>query len=252
MAELTDDRMTSASLLELNARLALYSIDAIADMIIWTDRDGRYVTVNRAAQQLLGYTPEEFRTLRVCDVDPLFSEERWRSHWADLERVGSVTLETMNTRKDGTSVPIEVTASLVVFDGALFNCSVVRDITERRRNEAERQALNERIYQLSITDSLTGIANRRRFDEMLGSEFARHARSGEPLCIDMAEGLRRAIEALAIPHAAAASGRVTASVGAACCLHAAQQTPDGLLEAVDASLYRAKREGRNRTAVAYL
>lgn len=315
MAELTDDRTTSASLLELNARLALYSIDAIADMIIWTDRDGRYVTVNRAAQQLLGYTPEEFRGLRVCDVDPLFSEERWRSHWADLERLGSVTLETVNTRKDGTSVPIEVTASLVVFDGSLFNCSVVRDITERRRNEAERQALNERIYQLSITDSLTGIANRRRFDEMLGSEFARHARSGEPLCVvlididhfkafndhyghpggdsclqrvaaaidtrmrwpcdlaaryggeefacilpatgldeasDMAEGLRRAIDVLAIPHAAAASGQVTASVGAACCLHAAQQTPDGLLEAADASLYRAKREGRNRTAVAYL
>ncbi|SHO67078.1 PAS domain S-box-containing protein/diguanylate cyclase (GGDEF) domain-containing protein [Pseudoxanthobacter soli DSM 19599] len=168
---------------DLTAKLALYSIDAIADMIIWTDRDGRYVSANKAAQRLLGFTMEEFRLRRVCDVDPLFSEERWREHWAELERLGTVTLETVNTRKDGVEVPIEVTANLVCVDGMRFNCSIVRDITERRRNEAKLKALNERIYQMSITDGLTGIGNRRRFDEALAGEVSRHACSGEPLAL---------------------------------------------------------------------
>ncbi|WP_332118189.1 diguanylate cyclase [Azorhizobium caulinodans] len=168
---------------DLIAKLALYSIDAIADMIVWADREGRYVCVNKAAQRLLGYTEEEFQGRRVCDVDPLFDEARWREHWAELERLGSVTLETVNTTKDGVDVPVEVTANLVSVDGRLFNCSIVRDITERRRNEAERRALNERIYQLSITDGLTGISNRRRFDEALASLVAQHARSGKPLSV---------------------------------------------------------------------
>lgn len=168
---------------DLFAKLALYSIDAIADMIIWTDRDGRYVSVNKAAQRLLGFTPEEFRLRRVCDVDPLFSEAKWREHWEELERLGSVTLETVNVRKDGVRIPIEVTANMVTVDGMRFNCSIVRDITERRRNEAKLTALNERIYQMSITDGLTGIGNRRRFDEAFAGEVSRHARSGAPLSL---------------------------------------------------------------------
>lgn len=172
---------------DLYARLALYSIDAITDMIIWTDCDGRYVLVNKAAQRLLGFTPEEFKSRRVCDVDPLFTEDRWRAHWADLQEKKSVTLETINVTRQGRFLPIEVTANLVSFDGTEFNCSIVRDITQRKRDEIERKALNARIYELSITDGLTGIGNRRRFDEMLAAEIARQARSGEPLAVILAD-----------------------------------------------------------------
>lgn len=300
---------------DLVAKLAVYSIDAVADMIIWIDRDGRYVGVNKAAHRFLGYTAEEFQVRRVWDVDPLFSEARWREHWAELERLGSVTLETINTSKDGEAIPVEVTANLVPLDGALFNCSIVRDITERKRIEAERKALNERIYQLSITDGLTGISNRRRFDETLAAELARHARSCEPLSVilldidhfkpfndhyghvsgdeclrrvagtiaglmrsttdlaarfggeefacvlprtdlaavaQVAERLRLSIEALAIPHAASRFGRVTASLGAVSCVRTSGLSSTSLLSAVDALLYDAKREGRNRVMTAPL
>lgn len=299
--------------IDLNARLALYSIDAVADMIIWTDRDGWYVSVNRAAQRLLGYSAEEFKGRRVSDVDPFFSEARWREHWADLERLTSVTLETVNVSKDGRWIPIEVTATLVAFDGMRFNCSIVRDITERRREEAERDALNQHIYQLSITDDLTGLGNRRRFDDILAGALTRHVRSGEPVSVIMididhfkqfndhyghlhgddclrriaaaiaaqvpsglaarfggeefacvltgidlagtveaAECIRRAVEELAIPHAALTSGRVTASLGAVCCERPQVHTAQSLIAAADALLYRAKHDGRNRVAAARL
>ncbi len=48
---------------------------------------------------------------------------------------------------------------------------------------AELQILNRKLEALSTTDGLTGIANRRRFDEVLASEWSRAARVGLPLAL---------------------------------------------------------------------
>nr|WP_229262320.1 diguanylate cyclase [Duganella guangzhouensis] len=49
----------------------------------------------------------------------------------------------------------------------------------------ELQAANEHLAALSMTDGLTGIANRRRFDEVLAAEWARAARQQRPLAIGL-------------------------------------------------------------------
>jgi diguanylate cyclase (GGDEF)-like protein len=49
----------------------------------------------------------------------------------------------------------------------------------------ELQILNRKLEALSTTDGLTGIANRRRFDEKLTSEWSRAARLGQPLAVAM-------------------------------------------------------------------
>lgn len=160
----------------LDAELALYSLNAVSDMIIWLDEDGYYVFVNRAATEFLGYSAQELSALRVCDIDPDFDEARWREHWRELERLRSIRLETRNRTKSGAIIPIEVNASLVQFENRKFNCSIVRDISERKRSEAALLALNEQIYLLSVTDDLTQIANRRYFVEVLDKEF-QHAQT---------------------------------------------------------------------------
>lgn len=50
---------------------------------------------------------------------------------------------------------------------------------------AELAASNQNLSDLSITDGLTGIANRRRFDELLVAEWRRGMRSGQPLALAM-------------------------------------------------------------------
>lgn len=47
----------------------------------------------------------------------------------------------------------------------------------------ELQVLNSRLETLSLTDALTGIANRRHFDEVLDKEWKRAQRVGEPLAL---------------------------------------------------------------------
>ena len=58
-----------------------------------------------------------------------------------------------------------------------------QEITERKRAEEALEKSNRKLESLSNTDGLTGIANRRHFDEVLAQEHARHARSGAELSL---------------------------------------------------------------------
>lgn len=57
------------------------------------------------------------------------------------------------------------------------------DITDQKRAEKSLEESNRKLEILSTTDGLTGIANRRCFDETLAQEYARHARSGAELSL---------------------------------------------------------------------
>ncbi len=59
------------------------------------------------------------------------------------------------------------------------------DISQRKLMEMALAESHRRFETLSATDGLTEIANRRRFNEALGVEFARHARSGGELALVM-------------------------------------------------------------------
>jgi len=84
-------------------------------------------------------------------------------------------------------------AALVL--GAIF--LRIRILVQRRREQelvslvesrtTELKQANEELYRLSTTDGLTGIANRRTFDQVLHREWARLPRSAEPLSILMVD-----------------------------------------------------------------
>ena len=52
---------------------------------------------------------------------------------------------------------------------------------------SELQSLNQKLEAMSVTDSLTGIANRRRFDAVLANEWERAKRLGQPLAVAMVD-----------------------------------------------------------------
>lgn len=162
-------------------QLTQHTLNKMTDMVIWLDANGKYVFVNDAATKLLGYSREELSNMYVHDVDPFFDPEKWRQHWAEIEKRKSFTIETVNISKSGSQIPIEVTVNFIEHEGHKFNCSIVRDISERIRMSEELRQANQKLLHLSQTDELTQLANRRRLMECLRAEYARHARSGAPL-----------------------------------------------------------------------
>ncbi|MDO8361124.1 MAG: diguanylate cyclase [Devosia sp.] len=66
-----------------------------------------------------------------------------------------------------------------------FVLVVVSDMTKVKQAEAALRALTEQLTLLATTDGLTGLANRRAFDQALEIEIARCRRDGTPLALVM-------------------------------------------------------------------
>lgn len=84
------------------------------------------------------------------------------------ELVGSLWINTYETRTP---------------EGYLVTAQV--DVTKLVRKARELEIANHHLAQQSSMDKLTGLANRRRFDEALATEWQRAARSGTPLSLLM-------------------------------------------------------------------
>jgi diguanylate cyclase (GGDEF)-like protein len=72
--------------------------------------------------------------------------------------------------------------AMISIASARLHDSLEQRVAERT---AQLEDANRKLATLSITDGLTGLANRRRFDEVLGAECARAARLRQPIAVIM-------------------------------------------------------------------
>jgi diguanylate cyclase (GGDEF)-like protein len=183
------------------------------------------------------------------------------------------------------------------------------EMDQRKARERELEELTRKLQELSNQDGLTGVANRRCFEDILQIEWLRARREQTPislLMIDLdffkpfndtyghlqgdvcliaiATAIRNALKrpadlvaryggeefAAVLPHtdsagaqiiataiaanvasldidheASTVSKRVTVSIGVATLVPGREQETQAFIEASDAALYQAKREGRN-------
>jgi len=101
------------------------------------DREGRYVEVNRAAANMLGYSEEELLCLGVPDIQSGSNAGDPMELFKKLVKEHSVTGETLLRRKDGTDFWSLISAVKL---GENRYMAYFKDITDRKR--AEQEALN--------------------------------------------------------------------------------------------------------------
>ena len=112
-------------------------LDHAPDAVFVADVDGRYLDVNVAASELLGYTRDELIGKAIMDLVPAEDLPRLAAVRRAL-LAGTVDVaEWSLLRKDGTRVSVEVSAK-ILRDGRWQ--AFVRDISERKRAQAEIQA----------------------------------------------------------------------------------------------------------------
>ena len=160
--------------------------------------DGTWLNVNRRCLEIVGYPKEELLKLTFADIT---HPDDLETDWALVRELLECKRETYSMEKryftkDRRLVWVNLTVSLVKrSDGTPdYFISVIEDITIRKRIERERDELiaelEERVRErtaelekLSLTDPLTGIANRRCFDQCLEAEWGRAVRTRQPLSI---------------------------------------------------------------------
>jgi diguanylate cyclase (GGDEF)-like protein/PAS domain S-box-containing protein len=156
--------------------------------IVTLDAQARMLSLNEAAQTLWGYEAREVvgqsAALLLGRADAEAMGQLLRAHVAGRAPgfVGSRS-EMQGVRKDGAPLVLQAAVSEVRAAGEHFFVAVVTDITEQRRAEAQLQAANGRLEQLSSTDDLTGLANRRALMAHLQQLWLHALRDHKPLAL---------------------------------------------------------------------
>lgn len=122
---------------------------------------------NTAAEKILGYTYEE---ALGQDVSKFIALERYKAHQREYETVQKTgqrdligsCIELQALHKDGYEIDIEISLSSFELQDGWHAVGIFRDISERKRMEAE-------IKYLASHDPLTGLPNRRTGIEYLAT-----------------------------------------------------------------------------------
>src|SRR5215475_14577955 len=114
-------------------------LELAPDAFFQADLNARFTDVNQAACRMLGYSRDELVGKTFFDIIPAEDAPRLRAVKASLLAPGRVDrAEWTQIRKDGIFVPVEVSSNILP-DGRWQ--AFVRDISERKRIEDEREQL---------------------------------------------------------------------------------------------------------------
>ena len=132
-------------------------LDHSNDSILIIDPESaQYLDINRTACERRGYSREEFLEKTVMDLSSEVTDhETWLEMVDELREEGAQTLEGRHLRKDGSTYPIEFSASYMEF-GRGYVIAIGRDISERKRRE-RRLERSERQYRTIANNYPNGV-----------------------------------------------------------------------------------------------
>ena len=119
------------------------------DAIYVHDLQGTYLSINRAAEKLSGYSREEIIGHNFKEfVAPEYVRYVRDSFWKKLAQQGETTYEVDVMAKDGRRVPIEVSSRAIYENGVLVGVQgMARDITERKLAQDALQMFSRQLIE---------------------------------------------------------------------------------------------------------
>ncbi|MFO7761770.1 MAG: PAS domain S-box protein [Desulfobia sp.] len=116
-------------------------IDGMNDTAFVINFDGKFIEINESAIKKLGYQRNELLSMGVTDLDPYLSSERIKALMQKIKSNARQIFETEHKTKNGEIIPVEISSSLISYQGKEAILSVARDISDRKLAEAERERL---------------------------------------------------------------------------------------------------------------
>jgi diguanylate cyclase (GGDEF)-like protein/PAS domain S-box-containing protein len=171
---------------------ALYRLlaDNSTDMVFQLDRDLVRRYVSPACREVLGYEPEDMYGVQPVSMAHPDDAERLEKVFRSLLD-GETDRQSIINRirhRDGRWIWVEARLRAVI-DPQTAACSgivgTLRDISARKALEEAAADANRRLRALAGEDGLTGLANRRAFDDALAGEYWRSKREKKNLALVM-------------------------------------------------------------------
>ncbi len=142
--DITERKRVEAALHDSEARWRTM-LEQAGDGFELLDEAGRFVDVNEASCRRSGYTREELLGMTVFDVDPGLDPEYYRANFQRMIGAPPLRSEQVHRRKDGAIVPVEITVSVIRLGGTHYSLAQVRDVSERKRAEADLRRTQEQL-----------------------------------------------------------------------------------------------------------
>jgi PAS domain S-box-containing protein len=122
---------------------------ASPDILAIQNFDGQVLEVNDTAQKRLGYSREEMQSMIIFDYQEKYSNDDLMSINRELEKTGNALFESVLIGKDDEHIPVEISASLIDFQGQKAVLTQSRDIADRKYAEQALLASEEKFRELA-------------------------------------------------------------------------------------------------------
>ena len=133
-------------------------IDGMNDTAFVISFESRFLEVNDTATKVLGFSRNEFLSMELSDIDINLNPKEIKESTGELKLIRRHIFETKHLTKNGEVIPVEVSSSLITYKGNPAILSIARDITNRKRNEAENLHLEAQLAQAQRIEAVGRLA----------------------------------------------------------------------------------------------
>jgi len=133
--DVTDKREIRDNLIESELRYHML-FDSATDTILIHDHDGRILKANQIASRQSGYSVRQLEETTLQTLGILPSSGLTPEQFTRLQSHGYCHFESRLRKRDGSSIPVEISCKIIEYAGKPALLSTLRDITERLRAEA--------------------------------------------------------------------------------------------------------------------
>lgn len=176
-----------ASKHELSAFLGILPA-VLYEYVLYPDSRSELLYLSPSSKEILGWPPEYFvedvnrfwEMVHPNDLQQILTEDV-RANEARELFVSEVRFFHPNGQEHWLQLSSKPTPEQ--YNGVDIWIGYIIDITRLKEMEGKLLQANRKLQALSDTDGLTGLANRRRFDEALMSEWARYQRNRQPFAL---------------------------------------------------------------------